>query len=311
MKLTVIIVTHNNAHTLPTCLTSLQRAMDDARARMPLQITVIVVDNASHDRSVEVANSLMEDAHILPLSENRGFSRAVNLAAAQDQGHLWLLNPDAFPAEDALFTLLHTFREYPDVAAVGPALIRPDGVIAPEGARAFPTLWHEVMDKTGLAFRRAGWPLIGGYYLGEELTPRPVPVLSGAALLVRREAWDAVGGLDETFWLYGEDTDLCTRLGRQGWRCFYQPRARVIHLGGASGREENRLMLGLVALESMRRYFHIHRGRRAAILYRVLMMLLAAGKWGYWILRGDPAHVRVQQAIMRWARTGEMNSGVR
>jgi len=306
MDVSVILVTHNNARGLAACLRALEDALTHARMAFPLRTHVIIVDNASDDATPSLAAARMPDAHILRHRQNVGFAAGVNAGVRMAAGHLWLLNPDTVVEEESLALLLHTLLAAPSIGAVGPALLRPDGSIAPESARAFPTLWHEAMDKLGLALRHPGHPLWGRYYLGHERTPRPVPVLSGAALLVRREAWDALGGLDEAFWLYGEDTDFCTRLWARGWRCVYQPRARVMHEGGGSWGAGAALPLGIMALRSMAHYMEKHRGRGTAHAYRALMAGLALLKGAYWTARGDRAHLRVQQAVLRWALTGDV-----
>ncbi len=295
MQLDVIVPTHNSAAYIGPCLRSTREALAFAAARMPLTFRVWVVDTRSEDATCSRVREWGAGVHLLCLERNVGFAAAVNTVIPLTRGHVWLLNPDTRPERESLWFLLQRLEEA-RVGAVGPALVRPDGRVAPESARRFPSLFREGMDKVGLATR---WPARwGGYYLGGVEVPRPVPVLSGAALLVRREAWDAVKGLDERFWMYGEDTDLCRRLGDEGWVCFYEPRARVYHVGGGSGSPERRLELGLAALGSMAYYFEKHHGPRAAGAYRLLMRGLALLKWVYWSLRGDAYHRAVQRAVL-------------
>ena len=295
----VIIVTHNNADHIADCLGALPKAL------APIPYTLTVVDTASDDETLSQVKQHAPTARCIPLGENVGFARAVNLAAREVTGHLLLLNPDTVPEPGSLATLVRALEAHPHVAAVGPALITPEGCVDPRSARGFPTLAREAADKVGLAPRLPARCPGGGYYLGHLPGSREVPVLSGAALLVRRAAWDAVEGLDEGFWLYAEDTDMCRRLWSAGWRCLYVPEARVRHLGGGSARPGEHLSLGIVALESMARYFAKHHGRGAARAYRGLMLVIALAKVPYWAARGRADHLRVQAAIARWAVTGQ------
>ncbi|NPA90717.1 MAG: glycosyltransferase family 2 protein [Chloroflexi bacterium] len=295
-RLDIIIPTRNNRDHIIACLEALARAVDRARRIHGLTVHTWLVDNASDDGTPQLVRQTTRWVRVLTLERNAGFAHAVNTAAQHTRGDLWLLNPDTRPTPESLSLLLRRLYTAPDIGAVGPALLQADGRPAADGARGEPTLLREWADKVGLTRR---YPGMWGYHLGRDLRERDVPVLSGAALLIRRQAWDQVHGLDERFWLYGEDTDVCVRLRAAGWRCTYVPDARVHHLRGGSARPEERLTLGLVALVSMYRYFAKHKGPSYARAYGWTMKGLALIKWAYWRARGRPEHVRVQQAILR------------
>ncbi len=301
--LLVVIVTHNSARFLPGCLAALPAALRPQPEAPPLPHRVVVVDNASRDATVAWARGRPEITLICHRT-NAGYARGVNAAAQRFPGHVLMLNPDTVPQPGSLARLYRTLREHPDAGAVGPALLTPTGEVDPRGARAWPSVWSEVWDKLGGPWRWPDHPWSRRCYLGRWLaqrtSPSAVPALSGAALLVRREAWDAVRGMDTRFWLYHEDTDLCYRLWQAGWTCLYDPRARVVHYGGGSSPAP-RLHLGLTALTSTETYFRLHRGARVAWMYRLLMGALAVGKMPYWLARGRWDHVRVQVAVLQWA----------
>ncbi len=302
MRVDVIIPTYNSAHFLEACLQGTRQALAFAATHRALEYTIWIVDNHSQDATCEKAATQGPRVHLLCLPHNEGFARAVNRAAALGTGHVWLLNPDTVPERDSLVRLL-TWLDIPRVAAVGPALIHPHGRVAAESARRAPSLLRESLDKLGLTREgRLSWL---GYGLGHLTVAQDVPVLSGAALLVRRQAWESVRGLDESFWMYGEDTDLCVRLRKGGWQCIYEPRARVRHVGGGSGSPQTRLMLGMHAFYSMAYFFTKHHGPRTARAYRYLMGILALLKWGYWWFRRAPYHREVQRYILDWAWRNE------
>ncbi len=302
MILRLLIVTRNSARFLPACLAACERTVSHAATDFPLHVHQVLVDNASSDETLAQARQLAPQARIVALPENVGFAAAVNRGATGTWDVLWLLNPDTVPERRSLYVLLQRLHRTPGVGAVGPALVDKQGRIAPESAREFPTLWREATDKMGLARRWPGHPLWGRYYLGQRMVPGRVPALSGAALLLNRRAWDAVGGLDERFCLYAEDTDLCRRLWDQGWACFYEPEARVGHVGQGSISSEERLWVGLLALESLALYFQKHGDPERSRAYRRLMAWIARLKWLYWRIRGDAYHVRVQEAIIAWSK---------
>jgi GT2 family glycosyltransferase len=198
VALAVIIVSYNSAAVLPGCLDAI-----------PAGIPVVVVDNASADSSAALAEA--RGATVLRQNLNLGFGTACNRGAAAAPGaDLLFLNPDARPEAGALDRLAATLAAFPDAGAVGPLLHGDDGR---PGLR----------DGSPLHDRPTGprLPLPEG--------PCCWPLLTGAALLVRRAAFDALGGFDEAIFLYHEDDDLSLRLRQAGWSLLVEPRARVFH----------------------------------------------------------------------------------
>ena len=204
-RISAVFVTFNSARVIRQALQSLPRGVE-----------AIVVDNASEDESVSVA--LAEGARCIRNSENLGFGTASNLGAAEcDREFILFLNPDAALTGDALKLMMETAIRYPAAGAVGPKLIAPGGR----------TIWR---------FASVLHPVPGGAFVppDEPVAACCMPLLTGAALLCRREAFEAIGGFDRNIFLYHEDDDLSLRLTRAGWSLIYEPGARVFHAFGRS-----------------------------------------------------------------------------
>ena len=190
---------------------------------------VIVLDNASGDDSMDRLRTAFGGEPKVKLLEsptNGGFARGNNQAIAEARGdYLLLLNPDTLIGESTLSYCLTFLQTHPEAGAIGPRLINQSGAMHPESKRGVPTLWHSFCRLTRL-YRlapRSAW--LNGYYQGH-LSPdevQQVPVLTGAFLMMRRALYQAVGGLDERYFMYGEDIDLCYTIERAGYHNYYLP----------------------------------------------------------------------------------------
>lgn len=225
--LSAVVVNFNAAGHLVDCVRSLRADGADE---------VIVVDNASTDRSRDALAAADPDVVWIQTGRNLGFGAAANRGAAVTRHDLVaILNPDAVVEPGALKALVEVLDREPAVAIVGPRVENPDGSWYPS-ARTFPSL----RDAVGHAFLHYVSPrnrFSRRYKLldWDHDNARDVDWVSGTFMLVRRDAFDAVGGFDERYFMYVEDVDLCWRLGRHGWRIWYEPSARVIHaIGGSS-----------------------------------------------------------------------------
>jgi GT2 family glycosyltransferase len=257
LDVTVIIVAYRSAAHLPACLEALASAAEG------LACETIVVDNASGDGTPDLVRREAPEARVIVNEANRGFAAAVNQAARAARGrHLLLLNPDARPLPGSVSRLAAELDRRPEAAMAGPCLVDPDGTPQPSAwpAPSFLTLaydallLHNVLPRSRLRLVTPG---------GE---PLEVECLSGACLLVRRTAFEALGGLDERFFIYYEDTDLAVRARAAGYGRRLVPGAQAVHLLGASSFQDRREFL-IRFHESRGRYLAKHHpGLRGAAL---------------------------------------------
>ena len=274
LALTVVVVTWNSSGPLVNCL----RALD--AERMVISLELFVVDNASTNGSTDVARQVAPWAQVIENHNNRGFAAANNQALTQAQDrYVALLNPDAEILDHALASLVRYMDKVPDVGAAGPMILTPSGEVDFRCARRFPILWAEFCEVSGLTRRFPRHRLFSGASMGhwDHRDPRDVDALSGACMVVRREALDQVGLLDEGFFMYSEDTELCFRLKRAGWRVVYWPEARVRHWGGYS-TSQVRDAMGVEALRSANRLFRKCYGAGSAVAHRLMVAAVTAGK---------------------------------
>ncbi len=222
MKLTVVIVSYNVRYYLEQCIVSVQRAAKG------IEHEIYVVDNDSSDDTVAYLRQHFGDTiTIIESTQNLGFSRANNLAIRQTQSdYVLLLNPDTFIAEDCISKVLDFMDAHPLAGGVGVRMYNHDGTLAPESRRGLPTPWVSLLKMLGFSKR---------YYLSHLSWEEPgrIDVISGAFCLLRREAIDKVGSLDEDFFMYGEDIDLSYRLLKGGYENWYVP-ASIVHYKGES-----------------------------------------------------------------------------
>ncbi len=233
MDLSVIIVNYNVRQFLESALASVYRAMEGVEGE------VFVVDNASDDGSVEMVRAKFPQAILIESKANVGFARANNAALRQAKGrYLLLLNPDTIVQEDTFKVMMKFFDENPDAGAAGCKILNPDGTFQLPCRRSFPTPWVAFTKIFGLSALFPKSKLFGRYnltYLNEDETYE-VDAVSGSFMFVRREVYERVGGLDETFFMYGEDLDWCYRISQSGSRVYYVPLTKIIHFKGESTR---------------------------------------------------------------------------
>jgi len=312
LALTVVVVTWNSSRPLVNCL----RALEAERGAISLEL--FVVDNASADGSADVTRQVAPWAKVIENHENRGFAAANNQALTKAQGrYVALLNPDAEILDHALASLARYLDRMPDAAAVGPMSLTPSGEVDFRCARRFPTLWTEFCEVSGLTRRFPRHRPFSGAPMGhwDHRDPRDVDAISGACMVVRREAMDQVGLLDEGFFMYFEDTELCFRLKRAGWRVVYRPEARVRHLGGHSSSQVREAM-AMETLRSANRMFRKCYGDGPAAAHRLMVAAVTAGKLilfaAFWLAvrnasqRARFAHkLALHRQVLRWALGGD------
>jgi GT2 family glycosyltransferase len=218
--LTVSLVNTSNRELLLACLGSLERA-----ARQ-VALQVVVVDNASDDGSAEAVAVAYPDVELVRRTRRHGFAANHNAAIARARGrYVLVLNEDTELEEGSLDRLVSFMDQNPHIGAVGPRIVYPDGSEQPAAWR-FPTPARVAL--TTVTLQRAFWQQSGGDRI------RRVDWVCGAALLARTDAVQMLEGLDERFFLYSEDVDLCRRLRDAGWEIAWFPHASLVHHENAS-----------------------------------------------------------------------------
>jgi GT2 family glycosyltransferase len=235
MKLSVIIVNYNVKHYVYQCLDSVYRAIKG------LEAEVFVVDNHSHDGSVEYLQTKFTDVHYIESNHNLGFARANNVAIKQSTGeYVLLLNPDTFVGEETLKNVVAFMDGHPEAGSAGVMMLMADGNKALESRRGNPTPMTAFYKMVGLCKRYPQSRRFGRYYMGylpwDE--PAEIDVVSGAFCMLRREALDKIGLLDEDFFMYGEDIDLSYRLHEGGFKNWYSPEV-ILHYKGESTQKSS------------------------------------------------------------------------
>ena len=229
----IVVVSFETREMTLECLASIAR-----ETRAPHE--VIVIDNASSDGSPEAIAREHPEVRLLAETENHGFARANNIAASHARGeHLLLLNPDTVILEGAIDRLLDFARETPRARVWGGRTVFADGRLNPTSCWRRMSLWNVACRSSGLsrAFPRSGLFNSEGYGGWDRGTRRSVDIVTGCFLLVRRADWEALGGFDPAFWMYGEEADLCLRAARDlGARPMVTPEATIVHHGGAADR---------------------------------------------------------------------------
>ena len=239
-----MIVSWNVRELLEACLTSVYESLLNSN----LQGEVWVVDNASTDGSAELVRERFPQARLMANETNVGFAaannqalRAMGFASAERHElprYVLLLNPDTEVLGDALATVVRFLDENPQAGVAGAKLLYPDGRLQ-HSAFAFPTLTQAFLDFFPLHHRLLNSRLNGRYprQLYERGAPFPVDHPLGAALMARGESIQAVGLLDERFFIYCEEIDWCMRMKKAGWGIYCVPRAEVVHHEAKSTRQ--------------------------------------------------------------------------
>jgi GT2 family glycosyltransferase len=293
-EVSVIIVSYNTRAMTLDCLRVLHEKLDGVKA------DVWLVDNASTDGSVEAVRDAFSDVHVVANKENRGFGAANNQAMKQARGDFFLLlNSDAFPLDGAIQTLLEYSKGHPDVAVVGPRLLNGDGSLQPSCWK-FPSPMRAVVENIGLASLLPHHPRFGDYSRWAHDEERAVDFVIGACMLVRREVHEQIGGFDEDFFLYSEETDWQRRITDQGWKIVFTPQAQVTHLGGASGASE-KVKVNNHFFESLDRYERKHHGLGGLLVLRLAMSLGCLARAVAWtvVMLARPRRRRVARSKVR------------
>ena len=288
---TVILVSYQSRDALAGCLRSLERE----RASIPLD--VVVVDNASRDGTPEMVETTFPWVTLVRNDENEGFARAANVAlTSASTPYVLLLNPDMLVPPRAIADAVAELERRPDVGMLGVKLVRPDGTFDHACKRGFPTVPSALayflrLDRIWPKSRRFARYTAG--HLAED-EAGPVDAINGAYMLIRREAAESVGPLDERYWMYAEDLDWCHRFWKRGWKVLYWPGVEVIHWKGGSSGDVRSWPLNRAFHHSMWLFYDQH---HAPLHPRALSYPVWAGVWARLgvsalrnSLRRPPAH---------------------
>ena len=236
--LSIVIVNWNVRDLLRRCVGSVVEGLSSGQPG-ELSWQLIVVDNSSSDGSVQMLQEEYPRVEIIANQSNLGFTAGNNQGISLSDGrYVLLLNPDTEVVADALWEMLSYMDEHPGVGALGPQLLYPDGAVQ-SSRRRFPGLDTAFLEGT---FFQPWFPYSGilrRYYVldrADDVT-QEVDWLVGACLLMRRQALEEVGTLDERFFMYSEEMDWCYRAKARGWRVVYLPTAGVIHHEGKSSEQ--------------------------------------------------------------------------
>ncbi|ANT64905.1 glycosyltransferase family 2 protein [Prosthecochloris sp. CIB 2401] len=228
----VIIVSFNTRDILKSSIQALRKHSDG----IPLEI--IVVDNDSRDGSAEMVAEQFPDVVLIANSVNAGFAAANNQAfAIALHPYLVLLNPDAYIQPGSLAASVRFMERHQQCGIAGGKIVSPEGHLEPS-ARRFPTPLSKILTMSGVSNRFADSPLLNRHEFGGFAHDRPMEVdwVPGTYSIIRRKMLDEIGYFDERFFLYYEETDLCLRAKRSGWKVYFIPDAEVIHIGGACSK---------------------------------------------------------------------------
>ncbi|MBW4443220.1 MAG: glycosyltransferase family 2 protein [Plectolyngbya sp. WJT66-NPBG17] len=274
VTVSIILVNYNGAEITIECLHSIQSQLHS----VPYE--VIVVDNASTDQSAASIEKAFPEVKLLRQSQNRGFGTGNNIGAKIASGkYLFLLNTDTILTSDLLPHLVEVIEKDSTIGIIGPKLLNPDGSLQLSTARSI-SLWGEYQDlKQKIDYQK----LEARSHISEQFTTlQEVDIVIGAALLIRRDLFESLGGFDETFFMYFEESDLCQRVREKGLKVIYTPSVNLIHLGGYSvNKTVDRLRLEY--RRSQIYYYQKHRPRSEQLILRCYLAL----KFAYASLRSS------------------------
>ncbi|HET6455973.1 MAG TPA: glycosyltransferase family 2 protein [Armatimonadota bacterium] len=304
IDLSIAIPSWNTSDLLDQCLTSIKASTAG------LNYEIIVVDNASTDGSPEMVEEKHPDVMLIRNRVNLGFASACNAAFKRSTGRYFcLLNSDTIVLKDSLAHFFEFMESHPDAGAAGCKLLNGDGTLQ-RSCSCFPSVMTELFDALYLSKLFPRNRVFGCYSMSywDFDDVREVDFVGGSCMMVRREAVEEVGLLDETYFMYTEEADWCYRMWDSGWKVYYYPGAQIIHLGGESAKrfgDDMRLYLYLSRNKFIRKY----KGRMAAFVHRGIIITGALGRLAAYgikrlIGRRELNDTAFQYLVLRWAVSG-------
>jgi hypothetical protein len=236
MDLSIIIVNYNVKEFLQNLIHSIYKAGEN------LKYEIIIVDNASDDGSVEFLREKFPQIQLIVNDKNLGFSKANNIGLKHAKGkYILLLNPDTIVQEDTFEKMISFFERTPDAGMAGCKILNPDGTLQLACRRSFPGPWTSFCKVTGLSNLFPKSRFFAKYNLTyqDENETYEVDAISGSFMMIKREAYEKVGNLDEQFFMYGEDLDWCYRMQKAGYKVYYVHNTTIIHYKGESTKRSS------------------------------------------------------------------------
>ena len=276
----IIITTYNSETTIKECLNSIKKI------NRRIKKEVIIVDNASTDNTLTIINH-KKGVNIIKNEKNVGYSKANNHGAKKAKAeYLLFLNPDTRANKSTVQTMLEFMERNKDVGAATCKVMLQNGRLDKACRRSFPTPWNIFCHLTHLDRVFPHSKILSRYnltYIPEEKTIE-VDSIVGAFFLVRREAFEEVGGWDEDYFLFGEDIDLCYKLKERGWKIVYYPKTTIIHQKGSStfmhtkkklnkDEKERRAEAIKHFHEAMQIFYHKHYGKKYSSITKAMVTI--------------------------------------
>lgn len=299
--ISIIIVNLNTRALLKACLDSVVAEGSD------LSLDLIVIDNGSTDGSIEMIRSGFPQVTLRINPTNEGFAKPNNDGMRIATGrYMFLLNSDTVVKPGAFEKLKSHLDAHPEVGVCGPMLLYPDGRLQ-RSVCSFHTLWTHMCDMLALDKLLPRTRLFGGGEMTtfpyDESRTQEVDSLMGAAVLLRREVWEQVGGFDERFTIYYNEMDWFIRVKEKGWKIFYVHDAQIIHHRGATAAIVNREFTYFDEMyANTLLFFQKHYGRWAVVAYKLLLVVGFIPRTILWWSRRlfDHSAYAVHMSIYGW-----------
>jgi GT2 family glycosyltransferase len=302
--LSIIVVTWNGKKYALECLESL------TSKPFRFAVEIIVVDNGSTDGTPKAIRTEFPDFRLIENHANLGFARANNIGMASSSGkYVCLVNSDVVIPAGCLEKMVEYMESHPKIGVLGPKMLSPDGGVGASVMR-LPTVWNTLCCALGLHTIFPRSELLGGFLM--DAYPydsiEEVEVLTGWFWMIPRTALNMVGGLDERFFMYGEDIDWCHRFRDAGWQVVFYPDADALHYGAASSQEAPSRFYVEMRRANLQ-YFRKHHGVLGVFGYQFAIWVHEISRvFGYSVLycfsrqRRSESAIKIQRSILciRW-----------
>ena len=268
VDLSIIIVSYNTIKDILPCIKSVYES------GFTVSLEIIVVDNGSSDNSLEAITEHFPDVQIIESGYNAGYAGGNNIGYKYSKGrNILFLNPDTIINKAALDHMVCLADSSSECGALGPKVLNRDGSLQ-KSCYLSPALSRSISSVLFLDYLPF-WESITGiktnYTLDEQAHEMEVDCVSGCCLLVKRKALEDAGAFDESYWMYGEEAELCERIREKGYKIIFTPAASIVHLGGAS-TDDHSFKMRLHVERNRRMFYAQHRGKIQLFLFKALLL---------------------------------------